>query len=49
MSVVFVSDRFPYIEALEQARREEEMAPFYDFMMGQYGKFLAWEIAELAK
>lgn len=49
MSVVFVSDRFPYIEALEQARREEELTPFYDFMMDQYGKFLALEIAELEK
>lgn len=49
MSVVFVSDRFQHLEALEQARREEDLAPFYDFMMGQYGKFLAWEIAELAK
>jgi len=47
MSVVFVSDRFAYIEALEQARREEGLSPFYDFMFGQYGKFLALEIEEL--
>lgn len=49
MSVVFVSDRFPYIEALEQARCEEDLTPFYDFMLDQYGKFLALEIAELKK
>lgn len=49
MSVVFVSDRFRYIEALEQARREDDILPFYDFMMEQYGQFLALEIAELAK
>lgn len=49
MSVVFVSDRFPYIEALEQARREESLVPFYDFMFRQYGKFLALEIEELKK
>ena len=49
MSVVFVSDRFQYIEALERARREEDLAPFYDFMLDQHGKFLALEITELAK
>ncbi|HEV7350179.1 Fic family protein [Telluribacter sp.] len=49
ISVVFVSDRFAYIEALEQARREEYMAPFYDFMFEQYGKFLVLEIRELKK
>lgn len=49
MSVVFVSDRFQYIEALEQARRAEDPAPFYDFMLHQYGKFLALEIGELKK
>lgn len=49
MSVVFVSDRFPYIEALEQARHEEDLTPFYNFMLDQYGKFLALEIEALKK
>ncbi len=47
MSVVFVSDRFLYIEALEQARREGNLVSFYDFMFRQYGKFLTLEMEAL--
>ena len=49
MSVVFVSDRFPYIEALEKAREAENMTPFYNFMLDQYGKFLELEVEEVKR
>lgn len=49
LSVVFSQDRIRYINALEQARKEEDIEPFYNFMFGQYAKFLNQEIKALNK
>jgi Fic family protein len=44
LSIVFKQDRLKYIEALESARRKEDIQPFYNFMYKQYNKFLKQEI-----
>jgi Fic family protein len=47
LSIVFKQDRIKYVEALESARNKEDAAVFYQFMYGQYGKFLKAEIEQL--
>jgi Fic family protein len=47
LSIVFKQDRIKYVEALESARSKEDIAIFYRFMYGQYGKFLKAEIEQL--
>jgi Fic family protein len=49
LSIVFKQDRIKYINALELARIKEDLTPFYNFMFGQYAKFLVKEIKELVK
>ena len=41
---VFKSNRISYIQALEKARDKNNLQHFYNFMFGQYKKFLAKEI-----
>jgi Fic family protein len=43
---VFREDRADYIEAMTQSREEKSMEPFYEFMGGQYLKYLKSEIAK---
>jgi Fic family protein len=40
LSIVFKQDRIKYVEALESARNKEDITIFYQFMYGQYRKFL---------
>jgi hypothetical protein len=47
LSIVFKQDRIKYVEALESARNKEDIATFYRFMYGLYGKFLKAEIVKL--
>jgi len=47
LPIVFKQDRIKYVEALESARNKENIAIFYRFMYGQYGKFLKSEIVQL--
>jgi hypothetical protein len=42
--MVFKQDRLKYIDALENARNNEDMDLFYGFMYKQYMKFLKKEI-----
>ncbi len=46
MMVVFKADRLKYIDALYQAQENEDITPFYEFMVKQYIKFLKKEIQE---
>lgn len=45
-SIVFKQDRIKYVEALESARNKEDIDNFYQFMYGQYSKFLKSEILQ---
>jgi Fic family protein len=47
LSIVYKQDRLKYIEALENARKKEDIEPFLKFMYRQYAKFLKEEIARL--
>jgi Fic family protein len=47
LSIVYKQDRLKYIEALESARKKEDIAPFLKFMYSQYAKFLKEEIARI--
>ncbi len=47
LSIVFKQDRIKYVEALESARNKENIDNFYQFMYGQYSKFLKSEILQL--
>ena len=46
MLVVSKSDRLKYIDVLYHAQENENIAPFYDFMLRQYIKFLKHEIKQ---
>jgi Fic family protein len=48
-STVLKQDRLNYIDALEKARKTENLESFYTFMLNQYGKFLKREIKTLEK
>ncbi len=47
LGIVYKQDRLKYIEALESARKKEDIAPFLKFMYRQYAKFLKEEITRL--
>lgn len=49
LSTVLKSDRLKYIEALEKARKNNDITSFYNFMFRQYAKFLKAEIKNLSK
>ena len=38
---VYKSNRISYIQALERSRETENLSPFYNFMFGQYKKFIS--------
>jgi Fic family protein len=44
MAIVFKEDKNDYYTALQQARKQESMQPFYSFMYAQYRKHLLNEI-----
>ncbi len=44
LSIVYKQDRAKYISALENARSQDDIVVFYNFMYGQYAKFLKSEI-----
>ena len=44
IAVVFSEDRTDYFEALLEARKEKAIDVFYQFMYGQYEKYLALEV-----
>ena len=41
---VYKSNRISYIQALEKSREKDNIQHFYNFMFGQYKKFLEKEI-----
>jgi Fic family protein len=47
MSIVFRTNRLQYIEAIEEARRKENLEPFYIFMFAQYGKLMKAELKKM--
>ena len=44
LAIVFTEDKALYFEALQQTRKQQNKAVFYDFMYSQYGKRLQNEI-----
>lgn len=44
LSIVFKEDKAAYFEALQQTRKEEDLATFRKFMFTQYAKYLQLEI-----
>jgi len=44
LAIVFKEDKSDYFTALQTAREEETLEPFYTFMFGQYTRFLQQEI-----
>jgi len=44
LSIVFKEDKAAYFEALQQTRKEEDIAIFQKFMYAQYAKYLQLEI-----
>ncbi len=47
LSIVFKEDKAAYFEALQQTRKEENIAIFQNFMYAQYSKYLQQEIDKL--
>ena len=47
LSVVLPNDKLKYIAAIESTRKQEDMQPLYNFMFGQYVKFMKKEIKQL--
>jgi hypothetical protein len=45
LTIVFREDRQIYFEALEQNRVAEDLAVFMDFMRGQHGKSLTYQLS----
>lgn len=45
LTIVFREDRQAYFEALEQSRVAEDLAVFLDFMRGQHGKSLTYQLS----
>ena len=44
LAIVFSEDRVEYFNALQQARQQESIEAFYDFMYSQYARYLRDEI-----
>jgi len=44
LTIVFREDRQAYFAALEQSRTAEDLTVFFDFMLGQHGKSLAYQL-----
>ncbi len=44
LSIVFKEDKAAYFEALQQTRKQEDIAVFREFMFAQYAKYLQQEI-----
>lgn len=49
LAIVFKEDKSDYYTALQEARKQESLQPFYTFMYGQYSKYLLNEIAVYKK
>lgn len=49
LAIVFLEDKAPYFEALQQSRKAEDIQVFYRFMYAQYEKYLRSEIHEYNK
>ncbi|GAB2846152.1 Fic family protein [Hymenobacter ruber] len=45
LTIVFREDRQAYFEALEQSRLAEDLTVFIDFMRGQHGKSLTYQLS----
>jgi Fic family protein len=45
LTIVFREDRQAYFEALEQSRVAEDLTVFIEFMLGQHGKSLAYQLS----
>lgn len=48
LTIVFREDRLTYFEALEQSRVAEDLGVFMDFMRGQHGKSLTYQLSATA-
>jgi len=44
LSIVYKEDKSDYFTALQEARKQEKIDPFYNFMLMQYQKFLLHEM-----
>ncbi len=44
LAIVFKEDKSDYYTALQEARKQESLQPFFSFMYGQYEKYLSAEI-----
>jgi len=49
LSIVFKDDKAAYFDALQQTRKEADIALFRKFMMAQYAKYLQQEIAKFER
>ncbi len=49
LAIVFTEDKADYINALKEARQEQNIQPFYNFMFEQYKKYLTAEIDSAKK
>lgn len=46
LAIVFKEDKAEYLDALQQSRKQEDTAPFLEFMSAQYTKHLQYEISQ---
>lgn len=49
LAIVYKEDKANYFTALQTARKEESLQPFYQFMFSQYTQFLQQEIGLFQK
>lgn len=49
LSIVFKNDKIRYINALEAARKQDDLKPYFNFMYSQYSKHLKREIKRLTR
>ena len=47
LTIVFREDQLAYFEALEQSRVAEDLTVFMNFMRGQHGKSLSYQLSAL--
>jgi Fic family protein len=44
LAIVYAEDKAEYYKALNEVREQDDIQPFYDFMFGQYSKFLSVQL-----
>jgi hypothetical protein len=46
LAIVYKEDKSEYFTALQEARKQEKVDPFYNFILQQYQKFLLHEMQQ---